>query len=166
MEISKSLLGMVGEYYVAAELGRRNIFAQMTFGNQKRTDLLAFLNDNSKVFRIEVKCKQGASWPPIKGIYLPNSFIVFVDFYQKEVEDKPDCYVLSVDEWSNCVKKVESEYRKKHPEKRSEIVNNVLRLLDEVNKSGKVYEGHAVKPGEISHYKDNWDTIIREFEKG
>lgn len=162
MSIDKSLLGMVAEHYVAAELGRRGVFCQMTFGNQKRTDLLAFLDDNSRVLRIEVKGKQGSSWAPVKGISLPGSFIVFVDFHKKEVEEKPDFYILSVGEWAECIEQVASAYRKKHPNKRAEVVDNVLRLLDEVNKNknNKIYEGHSVKLSEIGRYKDRWDSII------
>ena len=41
-KIDKTILGVAGEYYVAAELGRRNVYAQLTLGNQKRVDLLIF----------------------------------------------------------------------------------------------------------------------------
>ncbi|MBI9037603.1 MAG: hypothetical protein JEY97_05670 [Bacteroidales bacterium] len=57
MKIRKSILGVSGEYYVAAELGKRNIYAQLTLGNQKRTDLLIFSEENDKLLKIEVKCK-------------------------------------------------------------------------------------------------------------
>jgi hypothetical protein len=38
MKISKSTLGLAADYAVASELCRRNIYAQPTFGHQKRTD--------------------------------------------------------------------------------------------------------------------------------
>jgi len=55
-KISKETLGVAGEFAVAAELCRRNIYAQPTFGHQKRMDLLAFAG--GKMLRIEVKAKQ------------------------------------------------------------------------------------------------------------
>ena len=59
MKIGKSILGITGKYYVAAELGKRNIYAQLTLGNQKRADLLIFSEENDKLLKIEVKCRQG-----------------------------------------------------------------------------------------------------------
>lgn len=42
--IDRTLLGVAGEFSVATELCRRNIYAQPTFGNQKRVDLLGPLS--------------------------------------------------------------------------------------------------------------------------
>ena len=42
MKIDKSILGVAGEFAVASELCKRNIYAQLTLGNQKRVDLLVF----------------------------------------------------------------------------------------------------------------------------
>ena len=40
MEIPKDKLSLAGEYAVASELCRRGIYAQLTLGTRKRTDLL------------------------------------------------------------------------------------------------------------------------------
>jgi hypothetical protein len=53
LKISKSALGLAAEFAVASELCRRNIYAQLTLGHQKRTDLLIFSEDD-KLLRIEV----------------------------------------------------------------------------------------------------------------
>ena len=58
MTISKSNLGIAAEFAVASELGRRDIFAQPTFGHQKRTDLLIF-GDDMKWQKIVVMTKEG-----------------------------------------------------------------------------------------------------------
>ena len=39
-KIDRDMLSIAGEFAVASELGRRNIYAQPTFGHLKRTDLL------------------------------------------------------------------------------------------------------------------------------
>ncbi len=93
-KIDKSILGIAGEFAVAAELCRRNICAQPTFGNQKRIDLLAF-GQSGKMVRLEVKAKQGSSWPNCRGICGEGVFLVFVDFAEREEGDRPDFYVLS-----------------------------------------------------------------------
>lgn len=58
--VNRDNLGLAAEFAVASELGRRNIYAQPTFGHRKRTDLL-ILSEEGKLLRIEVKGKQGDS---------------------------------------------------------------------------------------------------------
>jgi len=161
VKIDKSILSLSGEYYVAAELGKRNIYAQLTLGNQKRTDLLIFSEHGTKLLKIEVKCKQGSSWPNCKGIIQKDSFIVFVDFKDLESNQRPDFYILSKNDWSEFVQTREKEYKSKHPNRRTIIENNVLILLDEVNKkNGKPHKGCSVRPKNISEYKEKWHKII------
>lgn len=62
MKISRHTIGLAAEFAVASELGRRSIYAQLTLGHLKRTDLLIFGKDN-KLLKIEVKAKQGREWP-------------------------------------------------------------------------------------------------------
>ena len=42
MKIDADMLSIATEFAVASELGRRDIYAQPTFGHLKRTDLLVF----------------------------------------------------------------------------------------------------------------------------
>ena len=160
MKISKSILGISGEYYVAAELGKRNIYAQLTLRNQKRTDLLIFVEDKNKLLKIEVKCKQGYEWPNCKGINQDNSFIVFVDFKDIKEDQRPDFYILSKDDWSRLVRKKEKEYNTRHPERVTKIEDNVLVFIDEVTKQGKPYMGCGVKCNDIESHLENWSKII------
>jgi len=164
MKISKSILGVTGEYYVAAELGKRNIYAQLTMGNQKRVDLLVFSEESSTVLKIEVKNKQGIEWPNCKGIYQEDSFLVFVDFKDIGEVQRPDFYILSERDWYKLIKGKEAEYKKKHPGKRTEIINNVLILIDERNKNGKSYEGWGIKTSDVEMFKEDWSKILRALE--
>jgi len=161
--IEKSLLGITGEYYVAAELARRNIYAQLTLGNQKRTDLLIFSHDTDKLLKVEVKCKQTDVWPNCKGINSPNSVIVFVDFKKKLITDRPSFYILDNNDWSNIVKQIEQEYNSKHPGRKTKIEGNVLILLDEVGSSGKPYEGCSIKISDIENFENCWEKIVEKL---
>ncbi len=80
MAIERDTLGLAGEYAVASELCRRGMYAQLTLGHKKRTDLLVESGDT--FFRVEVKTKQRSEWPAVKGIY-GNSILVFVVFFNK-----------------------------------------------------------------------------------
>ena len=62
---------------MAAELCRRNIYAQLTLGHQKRIDLLV-VAPNSGMIRIEVKAKQGSVWRNCKGVFWENAFLVLL----------------------------------------------------------------------------------------
>lgn len=159
MKIDKVILGITGEYYVAAELGKRNIYAQLTLGNLKRADLLIFSAKSEKILKIEVKCKQGKEWPNCKGIYHQNTFMVFVNFQDIAENQRPDFYILSVEDWSEIVKSKEQCYLEKHPARKTKIERNVLVLLDETNSQGKPYEGCSIKPKDIEQFKEKWEKL-------
>jgi len=83
-EIDKEKLSLAGEYVVASELCRRGIYAQLTLGTRKRTDLL--VDTETAMLRIQVKAKQGRNWPYCKGIFGENMLLIFVDYKNKELE--------------------------------------------------------------------------------
>jgi len=56
-KLSKEFLGLSGGYAVASELCRRGIYAQITLGHHKCTDVL--VETDFKMLRIQVKAKQG-----------------------------------------------------------------------------------------------------------
>ena len=80
---SRNTLSIAAEYAVASELCRRGIYAQLTLGHQKRTDILVF-SESGDMTRIEVKAKRGSDWPNCKGIFGSNAFLVFVDYKHRE----------------------------------------------------------------------------------
>ncbi len=51
----KYSLNLAGEFYVAAELNRRGIFASVTYGAAKNADVLAFDQQSKQTATIEVK---------------------------------------------------------------------------------------------------------------
>jgi hypothetical protein len=160
-KIDKGILGVAGEFAVAAELCRRNIYAQPTFGHQKRLDLLAF-GSGGGMLRLEVKAKQGRDWPNCRGIAGCDVFLVFVDFAGKVENERPDFYVLSSDDWHRSVMAAAERYKAKHPERRVRVTDdNVLILPDEVNAQGKEYVGCGVRPEDIQPHREAWDKIVK-----
>ena len=63
-KISKTLSGVAGEYFVAAELSRRGYIASLTLKNTKGIYLLVSNEDGTKSIGIQVKTNQGIekSW--------------------------------------------------------------------------------------------------------
>ena len=57
--LPKTLVGVSGEYFVAAELSRRGYIASITLRNTRGIDILAANKDASKSVGIQVKTNHG-----------------------------------------------------------------------------------------------------------
>ena len=104
MAISKECIGLAAEFSVASELCRRDIYAQLTLGNKKRTDILV-MSELNHFIRIEVKAKQGTIWPNCKGIFGEDVFLVLVDYVNCDETERPDFYVLTSEDWLKLIRK-------------------------------------------------------------
>lgn len=156
MAIEKQLLGLAAEYAVAAELCRRGLYAQLTLGPRKRTDIL--LETDKSMLRIQVKAKQDATWPNCKGVHGPDIVLVFADFRLKTNTDRPDFYVLNPDEWEQLVRS----------ELSAQISSGEVRLdqqnvpiwVNQLNKNGKPYSGYGIKPSQVAQHLEKWDKVV------
>jgi hypothetical protein len=159
-------LGLAAEYAVASELCRRGIYAQLTFGNQKRTDILVF-SSSGRVARIEVKSKQGPVWPNCKGIADKRAFLVFVDYQGCEPAMPPEFYVLSERDWRRVLEKNVAELKARHPKKRVEITSeNTAVFVDQIGANGKPYVGMSIRPADLKRYRARWGTIAKRMGVG
>lgn len=148
MTLAKDILGLAAEFAVASELCRRNVYAQLTLGPRKRTDIL--VETKKEMFRIQVKSKQGNEWPGVKGIYGKDFFLVLVDFKDKEKNQRPDFYILTVEDWKNLLKK-----NLKDKVKQGEVTidrRNMPTWKDN-------YQGMGIKPEMIKEHGERWDKI-------
>jgi len=130
MKISKDILGLAAEFAVASELCRRNIYAQLTLGQRKRTDIL--VETEKAMLRIQVKGKQGKEWPWIKGISGKDILLVFVDFENKKENERPDFYILTAKDWERLLK---------------------------IEKKKQGHDRPDIKPEMIKECKERWDKI-------
>lgn len=148
--IAKDILGLAAEFAVASELGRRNIYAQLTLGLRKRTDLL--IETERGMLRVQVKGKQAREWPGVKGIYGKDIILVFVDFERKTENERPDFYILTVEDW---IRLLEEKLVSTGKVERGEVKiteNNIP-----IWKDG--YKGTGIRPQMISEHKEQWDKI-------
>lgn len=154
------MVGITAEFSVACELGRRDIYAQPTFGHLKRTDLLV-CGENERPIRIEVKGKQSYSWPNCKGISDYDSILVLVDFAGKTDVERPDYYMLTVDDWLDYVNK----QIKKWPGKKIELDNKNVPIWTTEVRNGKPYKGMGVEVKDIFQHKEAWNKITDALKK-
>lgn len=162
--MNKDKVGLAAEFAVASELCRRNVYAQLTLGHQKRTDLLIFSEDNNELLKIEVKGKQAKTWPNCRGIYGNNVMLVFVDFYRKGNLKRPDFYVLTVRDWREFANGKIKQLRARGRDVRLDECN--VPIFDkQVNKHGQKYKGLGVLPNLIKRHEEKWEKIAQALAR-
>lgn len=155
MKSSRSLVGITGAYFVAAELSQLGYVATVTSRNTEGIDVLASSSDGSRTVSIQVKTsgseqrtKFSGSWIMQKkheGIFSTNFFYVFVDL--KPGSEKPDFYVVPSAVVAKYVKQSHA---------------NWLRTR---SKSGKKHKDNPMRLFEISDdkialkYLNKWDNL-------
>ena len=125
-------LGIAAEYLVTSELLLRGIYAQPTFGNMKKLDLLVNYKDdkdNQHFKTVEVKSKQVNNFPMFKGIPLNDKtkVVAFVDFQKTTLDLKPDFYILnSTDCQKALISHIKREINKwRYPKSSSTKTRNI-----------------------------------------
>ena len=88
-KVSNILVGVSGEYFVAAELSRRGYIASITLRNTKGIDIVASSENGDKSVNIQVKStsKKGIGWllsKKAETVKDKNIFYVFVDLNEDE----------------------------------------------------------------------------------
>ena len=147
MEIAKQTLGLAGEYAVASELCKRGIYAQLTLGNRKSTDLLLDVEDGG-MLRVQVKSKQGNEWPACKGVACGNpEVLVFVDFHKKADHQRPDFYILTGEDWKNVI------------DETGFLQRGEGRMKGNHFEYGDGFKGLNVNPRMVQNYLEKWDKI-------
>lgn len=117
MEINNKYIGDSAEYFIASELLLRGFVAQPTFGNKKKMDLIVHsVQDGDEKFKIiEVKSTlKKRKFAMIRGIPINSTYnIIFVDYFDKAISEKPDIYILNHIDWYELMKKlIEEEIEK------------------------------------------------------
>ena len=148
--IPKETLGLAGEFAVASELCRRGIYAQLTLGNRKRTDLLVETEDS--MLRVQVKSKQKRGWPGVRGVSGADIILVLVDFENKEPTARPDFYLMNPKDWA---KVINARLVKPGLVKRKQVSidpNNVPAFKDG-------FVGMEIRATDVQHFKERWERI-------
>ena len=94
--LESTLVGVAGEYFVAAELSLRGYLASVTLRNSRGIDIIASSADASKSVSIQVKTSKGKapSWILSKkseDLFSDSHFYVFV--LLKSLGTRPDFFV-------------------------------------------------------------------------
>jgi len=156
MAIPKDVLGLAGEFAVASELCRRGIYAQLTLGHHKRTDLL--IETDQKMIRVQVKAKQGKEWPGVKGIHGPDMILVLVDYHNKQNTERPDFYILLPTDWEQLLDK---ELRNTGKVERGDVTINEQGVP--IWSDG--YKGMGIHIDQVEPFREAWDKLSTPMRK-
>jgi len=152
-KISKEHLSLAGEYAVASELCKRGMYAQLTLGTRKKTDIL--VHTGKTMLEIQVKAKQGRCWPLIKGIWGDNILLIFVDYQNKKLEERPDFYILTSSDWENLVK---SSWVGEDSSGKWTLDDNNCPV--KISNEGKTqWKGWDIGPKDIIEHREKWGKI-------
>ena len=96
-KLESTLVGVSGEYYVAAELSVRGYLASVTLRNSRGIDIIASSSDASRSVSIQVKTSKGnkPKWILTKKsetFFSDNHFYIFVIL--NDIGYRPDFYVV------------------------------------------------------------------------
>ncbi len=112
----KHAIGLAGEFLVAGELLRRGIAAAVTYGNAKRSDVIAVFD--GRATSIEVKSTSESKW--VLGGSLPDSGskVWVLVFLPRPDSEPPQYFVLTGTELRKLLlpehEAYQSRYRAKH----------------------------------------------------
>jgi hypothetical protein len=144
--ISKTLVGISGEYFVAAELSRRGFMASITLRNTDSIDIHISKLDESKLLAIQVKTKQhrGNYWSlteKAETLIAPNLYYIFVELTDLNV--RPNYYIVPS-------KEVASYARKSHKD-----------WLNKAGRNGKSHKDSSIRKfRDIEQkYKEQWEIL-------
>ncbi len=146
------ITGVAGEYFVAAELSRRDWIATVTLKNTPNIDVLATRRDGSRTINVQVKTrsptnKQG--WVLDSSIEKPvakkNFFVVLVQL--KGRDELPDYYVIPRNALAGAI-------RRRH-----------VVWLETPGREGQKHNDNTIrnfKPRQhprFAKYLNNWDVL-------
>ena len=147
MEIPRETLGLAGEFAAASELCKRGIYAQLTLGNRKSTDLLLDIEDGG-MLRVKVKSKQGKEWPACKGVACGKpEVLVLVDFQKKADDQRPDFYILTGEDWKKVI------------DEEGSIAKGWATMRKGIFVYTDGFKGLNVNPEMVRTYAEQWDKI-------
>ncbi len=148
-KISKSLCGVSGEYFVAAELSRKGYIASLTLRNSKGIDILVANEEGTKTVGIQVKTNQysNQSWVlSIKSEEYNSENIICIFVNLNGQEEFPTYYIVPSIEVAAYIKQNHQDW-----------------LGSPNSKGGKHKDNPIRKFSANGVYHNNWDIINQKL---
>ena len=145
-KVSNILVGVSGEYFVAAELSRRGYIASITLRNTKGIDIVASSENGDKTVNIQVKTKskKGKWWLlSKKAETVKNKNIFYVFVYLNEDDKLPIFHIVPC---RVVARRVKAGHKK---------------WLETPGKNGKMHNDSNMRvwQDEKNKYLNRWDLL-------
>jgi hypothetical protein len=89
-------------------------------------------------------------------MYGKNVLLVLVDFYKKGEMERPDFYILTVEDWIELARRVIAA----HPDANIGLDEyNVPVRPKKTNTRGQPYKGTGVIPEQVEQHRERWDKV-------
>ena len=130
------ITGLSGEYFVAAELLKRDFQVSMTLGNAKSIDLIAISPITNIAYKIQVKTlrKKPNCFTLLINKVVSEDIYIFV--YLNSESEVPDYYIIQG----------------------NELLSNLPHFYG--SSIGRLDKRETVNHGPIKEHKDRWDKLI------
>ena len=135
---TRSLVGIAGAHFVAAELSQQGYIATVTSRNTEGIDVLASSSDGSKTVSIQVKTSGpeqrknfSRSWILQKiheNILSDNLFYIFVDL--RLGNEKPDFYIVPSEVVAKYIRESHANWLKTRSKSGEKHKDNPMRLFE------------------------------------
>ena len=154
IEGSKNIRGSASQYYVAAELSRRNIIAALTTGNCPNTDILCSNAEGTRFAHVQVKTfekgkKKCAVGMKAEREYTGQFFWILVGIPKADdLAGSIIYYVIPASDMANHVV-ASANLFKSDPSHDQENTFRAVRIPPQINRDG----------WSIAEYEGRWDLI-------
>jgi hypothetical protein len=135
-KVDKNQTGLSSEFFVAAELFRRQWDVTISFGSTKKFDLLAFKNGYTIAIQVKgMYAKKAGNWNINKEKINPNDkmFIIFVNLHSDQIDTSPEYFILTPLE--------------------------ALEYIVDENKLGNPVKQNYLPYSRLKAFKNNWERL-------
>jgi hypothetical protein len=150
--MKKGIVGIAGEYFVAAELSQMGIVATLTLKNTPSIDILATNLETGRFANIQVKTMSlgnNQGWRLSKKdeekSEIKNHFYIMVNL--KAVGELPEYYVIPQADLAEQIYKIHRDWLRGDKKRK----DTPMRVFDPYRKQEQLEFGEK--------YKDNWDIL-------
>lgn len=154
--MKKGIVGVAGEYFVAAELSQMGIVATLTLKNTPSIDILATNLDNGKFVNIQVKTmsvQNNEGWRLTKKdeikSKIKNHYYVLVNL--QDTGNHPEYYIMPQEILAKCIYDDHREWLSMPKKDGTPRKDTDMRVFDPYRK------GKHLKLG--MPYKNNWKIL-------
>ena len=150
-------LSLAGEFFVAAELQRRDVMASVTYGNAKKADVVAFSPETSTAQVIEAKSTSQRKWVVGNKNPEPSEDLWVLVHIPENSTETTRYFILTAREIHGILKPGEVEYCQKYIERHGHEPTGVGVYSVRLNQVDGKQQANGTQ---LESCEGKWDKIL------